>query len=145
MAYQEAYDEIYLDYLNLVERGLPHYSFALPSGHASEENFQIIAEFYSNIRTSMNLRHFAPLNRLYLGYLPFQTGDDADVMTGRIIEAMEYNEDLVILGFHSFDPAAGDDITYCDPQIFREILEFISENDLQVLTINEACELLGGN
>ena len=145
LSYEEAYDEIYLDYLNLVEQGFTPYSFALPSGHATEENLQIIAEFYANIRTSMNLSHHIPINRRYLGYLPFQTGDGPDVLIGRIIEAIQNEENLVILGFHSFNTAGGDEISYCDPLIFQEIIEFISDNDLQVLTINEACELLGAD
>jgi peptidoglycan/xylan/chitin deacetylase (PgdA/CDA1 family) len=145
LSYEEAYEEIYLDYLNLVEQGFTPRSFALPSGHATEENLQIIAEFYANIRTSMNLSHYIPVNRRYLGYLPFQTGDGPDVLIGRIIAAIQNEEDLVILGFHSFNTAEGDEISYCDPLIFQEIIEFISDNDLTVLTINEACELLGAN
>ncbi|MFC1887249.1 polysaccharide deacetylase family protein [Candidatus Cloacimonadota bacterium] len=143
LTYEDAYDEIYLDYLNLVEQGLPHHSFALPSGHATEAQFGIISEFYDNIRTSMNVRHYAPLDRLYLGYLPFQVGNDPDVLIGRIIEARENNEDLVILGFHSFEPAEDDDISFCEPAHFQEILEFISANNMTVLNIHEACELLG--
>jgi len=140
--YEEAYDEIYLDWLNLVERGLPHNSFALPSGHATEEQFGIIMEFYDNIRTSMNIRHYAPLNREYLGYLPQQTQYDSSVLIGRIIEAYENKEDLVVLGFHSFDLADGDLISYCEPEVFEEILQFISENNFEVLTLQLACDLL---
>jgi len=142
LSYEEAYDEIYLDYLNLVERDLPHVSFALPSGHATEEQFGIISEFYSNIRTSLNERHYAPINRKYLGYLPHQTGYDSSVLIGRIIEAVENKEDLVILGFHSFDLAEDDDISFCEPELFEEILQFIHENNFEVLTLQQACDLL---
>jgi peptidoglycan/xylan/chitin deacetylase (PgdA/CDA1 family) len=142
LTYEESYEEIYQDYINFVNRGLPHNSFALPSGHATEEQFDIISEFYENIRTSMNLRHYAPINRRYLGYLPFQTGNDSSVIIGRIIEAVENKEDLVILGFHSFDPSEDDEVTYCNPEIFQEIVDFIVANEFEVLTLNQACELL---
>jgi len=143
LTYEEAYEEIYLDWLALVERDLPHNSFALPSGHANLEQFGIIAQYYDNIRTSLNLRHYAPINRQYLGYAPFQTGYNAEIIISRIIEAIENHEALVVIGFHSFDAAENNQITFCEPVYFQEILEFIAEIDLEVITLHQVCELLG--
>jgi len=142
LSYEEAYEEIQQDWLNLVNRGLPHNSFALPSGHASEEQYSIIFEFYDNLRTSLNLQHYEPVNRQYLGYFPYQIDYDPELFKGRIIEGIERREDLIILGFHSFSTAESDEYSYCEIEVFQEILQFIYDNDLEVFTIQEACELL---
>ncbi|MBN2460834.1 MAG: polysaccharide deacetylase family protein, partial [Candidatus Cloacimonetes bacterium] len=41
--------EIYQDWLNLKDHGLSHESFALPAGHATEEQFLLINRYYRNI------------------------------------------------------------------------------------------------
>ena len=136
--------EIYQDWLNLKEHGLSHSTFALPSGKANQEHYNIILQYYQNVRTSQNISTFAPIDRTDLGYYVYLTGFTAVNVKARILRAKQNKECLVIIGFHRILEEAGIHPTNCKPEDFYDIMQFISENDLEVITIKEACELLSG-
>ena len=139
---EEAEYEIYQDWLNLQDHGLSHDTFALPSGHATEEQFEIILNYYKNIRTSRDLKHFYPINRTYLGYFFYDSEYNAQDAISRIIRGVENKEALIILGFHQFQEENTGYPANCTPVDFRQILEFIHYNELEVLTIKEAVDKL---
>ncbi|HPR18626.1 MAG TPA: polysaccharide deacetylase family protein [Candidatus Cloacimonadota bacterium] len=139
---EEAEYEIHQDWLNLKAHGLSHDSFALPSGHATAEQFDIIGKYYKNIRSSNDLRHVQPLNRKYLGYFAYLTEYTAKDAIDRILQACERQEVVVILGFHRFLEDSAGHPRNCRPEDFQKIIDFIYENDFQVLTLKQACDYL---
>lgn len=134
--------EIYQDWLNLQEHGLSHSTFALPSGNATEDHYQIILQYYTNVRTSRDLCMHTPLDRKNLGYFAYYTDYTAEHAIARIIKAVEYNESIVVIGFHRILEDAMGHPTNCKPEDFRKIIKFIFENSFEVITIKEACEML---
>lgn len=134
--------EIYQDWLNLQEHGLNHSTFALPGGNATEDHYEIILQYYQNVRTSRDLCLHAPLDRKNLGYFSYHTDYTAEHAIARIIKAVEYKESIVVIGFHRIlDDAVGHPRN-CKPDDFRKIMKFIFENGFEVITIKEACEML---
>jgi len=133
--------EIYHDWLNLIEHGLSHSTFALPSGIANQTHYDIIQQYYQNIRTSQNLQIIAPIDRINLGYFVYLSEYTAENVKSRILQAKRNKNCVVIIGFHRIMEDTGDSPTNCKPDDFYEIVKFISDNELSVLTIDEACEL----
>lgn len=140
---EEAEIQIKHDWLNLKERGLSHYSFALPEGHASHENLTQISKYYENIRNSRDKRMYAPVNRKDIGYFFYQTGYSYTDVLERIISAKANRENLVVIGFHRVkeNPQHYPDV--CSPGDFMKIMDFLTKNKLSVMTIREAIDLLG--
>jgi len=136
--------EVYHDWLNLKEHGLSHSTFALPSGKANQEHYDIILQYYQNVRTSQNIATYAPINRTDLGYYVYLTDYTAENVKARILRAYQNKECLVTIGFHRILEEADGHPTNCKPDDFYEIMKFINDNGLEVITIKEACELLSG-
>ncbi len=136
--------EIHQDWLNLIDHGLSHSTFALPSGKASQEHYDIILQYYQNVRTSLNITTYAPIDRTDLGYYPYLSCYSAETAEARILQAVENNECLIIIGFHRVMEETAGHPCNCKPDDFHKIMKFISDNHLEVITINEACELLSG-
>jgi len=134
--------EIYQDWLNLIDHNLSHCTFALPSGKANIEHYDIILQYYDNVRTSMNCNTYAPVDRTDLGYYVYLTGYTAENVKARILRAIQNKECLITIGFHRFLDEADGHPTNCKPNDLYEILRFINDNELEVITIKEACELL---
>ncbi len=136
--------EVHQDWLNLIDHGLSHSTFALPSGKASPEHYDIILQYYQNVRTSMNSTTYVPIDRTDLGYYSYNSCYSAENAQARILQAVENNECLIILGFHRVMEEAQGHPCNCKPEDFYKIMQFISDNHFEVITINEACELLSG-
>lgn len=136
--------EIYQDWLNLREHGLSHTTFALPSGKANQEHYDIILQYYQNVRTSLNCKMHTPIDRTDLGYYVYLSGYTAENAKARILQAKQNKECIVIIGFHRVLEEADGHPSNCKPDDFYKIMQFISDNDLEVITINEACELFSG-
>lgn len=134
--------EIYQDMLNLREHGLSHDTFALPSGKATEEHYEIILQYYQNVRSSLNSFTFSPLDRTSLGYYVYLSGYTSEKAQLRILQAIQKKECLVIIGFHRIMEEDDGYPTNCKPADFYDIMKFLYDNNLEVITIKEACELL---
>ena len=134
--------EIYQDWLNLQNHGLSHETFALPAGHATEEHFSIILNYYKNIRTSRDLKLYNPINRTFLGYSSYDSNYTYEDTIARIVTGVENKESLIILGFHMVAYDSGGFTANCHPEDFSKIMEFIHNNNFEVLTIKEAMDLL---
>jgi peptidoglycan/xylan/chitin deacetylase (PgdA/CDA1 family) len=137
--------EIYQDWLNLIEHGLSHETFALPSGKANQNNYDIILQYYQNVRTSQNIKTYCPIDRTDLGYFVYLTEYTAENVKARILQAKEYHETLVIIGFHRILEEVENYPTNCQPEDFHEIMQFIYDNNFEVITIKEACNLFTDN
>ncbi len=129
--------EIYLDWLNLKNRGLPHETFALPAGHANDYAFNEIEKYYKNIRTSLDLKLKEPINRKLLGYFFYKTDFDYRDVIERINDAVISNEDVLIVGFHRFENTNNNSVDYCKPEDFRKIVQYVHKNQFQVMTIQK--------
>ncbi len=134
--------EIYQDWLNLKEHGLSHETFALPSGKANQEHYNIILQYYKNVRTSLNCITYAPIDRTDLGYYVYLSGYTAENVKVRILQAKQNRECIVTIGFHRILEQADGHPTNCKPEDFIKIMQFINENNFEVITIKKACELL---
>jgi peptidoglycan/xylan/chitin deacetylase (PgdA/CDA1 family) len=130
--------EIAQDQQNLLAHDLDAVSFALPSGHATPQQFEIIAKYYRNIRTSLDIEHTAPVNRKLLGYYAFYSSYTAADVKSRIVRGIQNKEALIILGFHRVTVNTGDYPTNCPPAAFAEIVKFVHKTDLRVMTLREA-------
>jgi peptidoglycan/xylan/chitin deacetylase (PgdA/CDA1 family) len=137
--------EVGQDKQNLLDHGLNPHSFALPSGHATSYQFEIIAHYYDNIRTSQNLYHTMPVNRRYLGYFSYESTFSADHAIGRIIRGIQQEEAVIIIGFHRVCDDLSSHPNVCTPQDFEKILRFVHDAGLQVLHLQQAMSQLCGN
>lgn len=129
--------EIRQDKQNLLDHDLEAVSFALPSGHATPEQFQLISKYYQNIRTSLDIQHKI-INRKFLGYFAYQSSYSAQNAIGRIIRGLENNETLIILGFHQVSNELESHPSACSLEAFREIVEFVKRINLPVKTLKKA-------
>lgn len=136
-----ARDEIIGEYELYLQKGFSPVMFALPAGEASTRDFEIIAECYTNIRTSRDLSMAAPVNPHYLGYFSYWTEYEPENVFLRLQRGIENKENLIVLGFHSFLDDPGTQPTNCTPEDFREIVEYVSTLDVEVMTMREAVEL----
>lgn len=139
---EEAEYAIEADFTALKRRGLSVKSFALPSGQCPLQYYPIITNLYQNIRGSFDFSMYNPINRYSLGYLTFQSSWNASQIKDRIVRGIALNESLIIIGFHKFDVA---DMGYqdsCTSESFREILQFVADNNLEVKTLHNAVESL---
>lgn len=134
--------EIYLDWLNLKNRGLPHETFALPAGHANDYAFSQIEKYYKNIRISIDLNLKMPIDRKMLGYFFYQTDFDYQDVIERINDAVIAQDDVLILGFHRFENTNNNSVDFCKPDDFRKIVQYVFKNRFQVMTIKDMCNKL---
>jgi len=73
LSYEEANNQIVNDYQFFLQEGIEINSFALPGGHASERDYDILKSIYKNIRNSIDKEMQIPIDRLDLGYYAYQT------------------------------------------------------------------------
>lgn len=138
--YEEALYQIEQDWQNLKQRGLSHETFVLPRGHATYRDYEIIMQFYENIRNSQDLRMYHPIDRKNIGYFAYLTSYTVADVFVRISEGILNKEALIVIGFHRFDD---DSHTHsCSINDFEAILRFIKEQGLEVITIKEAARIL---
>lgn len=134
----EAYYEIMQDYQNFLAQGIKMESFALPGGHASERDYDIIKSIYKNIRNSIDKEIHIPINRLDLGYLAYQTEYNPETVSNRILRAGSNGEVLIVIGFHKI----GDDQTSptpnCRTQDLDEILNWVTDKGFEVMRLDKA-------
>ncbi len=140
--YQEAMHVIVTDYDSLNSWGLHPRSFAHPGGDCPQEYFPLITDHYRNIRGSNDMAMHIPLNRLGLGYLPYQSGWSPRVIKDRIQRGIADHEDLIIIGFHQIDMATDPYGSNCHTPVFTEIMEYVHELGVRVLPLDEAVEEL---
>lgn len=137
LSLEEVRYEIHQDWLNLKAHGLSHETFALPAGSICEEHIAIILEDYENIRCSMDISLFYPIDRTNLGYFSYDSSFTPQTIISRFIRAVENKEYAVILGFHKIHPEDGGFSANCPPLEFREIMEWLYDNDFEIVTIKE--------
>ncbi len=142
LTYPEARQAIITDYDSLYAWDLYPRSFALPFGECPLEYFPIIAEYYRNIRGSMDTPMHVPLDRLGLGYLPYQSGWNSSVIKARIQRGIAAHEELIIIGFHEIEGATNPYGSNCDSDTFGEIMDYVHNLGLRVLPVDEAVEAL---
>lgn len=140
--YSEAIRVIREDYQNLQEMGLNPVSFALPRGQCPSGVYPYLQKLYSNIRGSSDFAMYSPINRQALGYLAFQTGWSSQVVKQRIMRGIAAGEALIIIGFHRFNADNQGFTDSCPDTAFREILSFVNDKKLRVLTLAEAVNTL---
>jgi len=137
LSLEEVRYEVEQDWQNLKDRGLSHSSFALPSGSIDHDRLEIVLEYYDNIRSSMDNKLYYPIDRTNLGYCSFDSSFTPEVIISRFIRAKENGEYAVVLGFHKI---ADDDEGFganCPPNEFREIMQWLNDNEYEVVTIKE--------
>lgn len=138
----EAYFQIAQDYNNFFEHGINLVSFALPAGHASERDYEIIKALYKNIRNSIDKEMHSPLNRFDLGYFVYLTEYDSEMVKERIIRGSINGEVLIVIGFHRISQDQTYAVDNCTPRELEEILSWVSEQDYQVMRFDKAIEKL---
>lgn len=138
LGYAEAQNVIIADYDSLKAHGLSPRTFALPGGDCPLEYYPIIQSRYSNIRGSSDFAMYAPLNRLSLGYLPYQSGWTAENIIKRIRQGIANNEALIIIGFHRIETVTGGYYDNCPLSEFTRIMDWVKDKGLKVKTVSEA-------
>jgi len=137
LSLEETRYEIHQDWLNLKSRGLSHESFALPCGSIREDQITIILEYYQNLRCSEDIIQFNPVDRTNFGYFSYDSSFTPRTVISRIIRATENGEFALILGFHKIFPYDEGFSANCPPEEFREIMQWIYDNDFNILTLKE--------
>ncbi|MCD4651471.1 MAG: polysaccharide deacetylase family protein [Candidatus Cloacimonetes bacterium] len=140
----EALWEITADYDSLCAHGFDPLSFALPSGHATQRDFCIIAGLYRNIRNSRDMTHHQPIDRLNIGYFFVQSDYAVDDIFNRIWQGTINNEALIVIGFHRFRNQADGYPANCSPEVFEQFVSKLREHDFNVMTFNNAVDKLTG-
>lgn len=140
--YSEAAYAIEQDYQNLVNWGFNPRSFALPKGVCPAAYFPLIKSHYDYLRGSTDLAMHVPLDPDVLGYLPFQSGWTAQIITDRIKRGIINGESLIIIGFHRIEDPTSIYNANCPIDVFREILSFVKQQNLEVLPLAEAVQKL---
>jgi hypothetical protein len=118
----------------------------VPIGISPAAYYGIMQRFYRNIRRSLDIPLHSPLDRSYLGYYLFTMDYSANDVINRIQTGVYNREDLIILGFHELLPNGGYDANNCPPEVFAEIVHYLSERGYRVMTLKDAMDyLLPGN
>jgi len=126
----------------LKDHDLKHASFALPVGHSNTEVTKIIKRYFNSIRTSEDFKMKCPIDPFSLGYYDARNTDGSEKINGRILRGISNHECLVIIGFHRIIDNKQAHSRAITPQEFWEILEFIRNRNLRVMTISQAIEQL---
>ena len=140
--YDEAYYQIVQDYHNFQEQGFHLTSFALPSGHASPRDYDILKEVYKNIRNSIDKEMHLPLNRLDLGYFAYQTEYSPQIVKQRIIRGSINGEALIVIGFHRVSDTEINAVDNCNIRDLEEILSWVAEKDYHIMRLDDAVDEL---
>lgn len=139
---EEARVEIGEDWANLNSRGLSHKTFAIPNGAATPEDYEIILNYYNNIRNSHEPKLFYPIDRTNIGYFAYITSFTAKDVIARILKGISNKECLVVIGFHRVMEEDGNNPYNCKPIELSGIMEFINSENIEVVTIQEAAQKL---
>lgn len=134
----ESETEIKNCWLFLKENNLDYRTFALPSGHANQETLDIIKTYFHSIRSSEDFKMKCPLDGYSLGYYDARNTDGSEKVIARILSGIANHECLVIIGFHRIIADKESHSRAVTPQEFREILSFIQDRNLPVMTISQA-------
>ena len=137
---EQAEFEVSQDQQNLITHGLKAKSFALPSGHATEAQLQMISKYYQNIRTSQDIHHVQPVNAYHLGYFACLSEYNSDHLIGRIFRGVENNEMFIVIGFHKVVQSPTDYTHNCLKADFSELLDYLYQNQFEVITLDKAVE-----
>jgi len=140
LSLEEVHYEIHQDWLNLKDRGLSNESFALPAGSICEDHISIILEYYRNIRCSMDIPQYCPIDQTNFGYFSYDSSFTPQTVISRILRAIENGEYAVILGFHKIHPDDAGFGANCPPDEFYEIMKWFSNNDFKVVTLKELAD-----
>ncbi len=138
----EAYYQIIQDYHNFTNQGIELSSFALPGGHATLRDYDIIKGVYKNIRNSIDKEMHTPLNRFDLGYFAYQTNYRAEDVKQRIIRGYNNGESLIVIGFHRISEEQVNTVANCKTDDLEEILSWVYNNNFPVMTLEEAVNKL---
>ena len=138
----EAEAEIVGGWRFLKENNLKHSTFALPCGHANAGVIEIIKKYFDSIRSSEDHKMKCPIDPYSLGYYDARNTDGSGKIIGRILRGIANHECVVIIGFHRIIEEKERHSRAITPREFREVLEFIRDRNLRVMTISEAIEEL---
>ncbi len=142
LSYAEAQIAILADHDSLTAHGLAAKTFALPGGDCPLAYYPIIQSRYQNIRGSSDFAMRVPINRLSLGYLPFQSGWTAQHIIDRINGGIANGEDIIIIGFHRIETEIGGYYDNCPLSEFTAIMDWVQSRGLPVMTVAEAIQHL---
>lgn len=142
LTYSEAEQAIKTDYDTLCTRGFNPVSFAVPRGVCPSAFYGIIQSCYRNVRRSLNIPLYAPVDRSYLGYYPYIMGFTANDMINRIKSGVYNDEDMIVLGFHELYPTSRYDTTNCPPEVFAQVINYLVAKGYRVMTLDSAVEYL---
>ena len=117
---------------------LAHNSFALPSGHANQLVMGVIRQYFENCRTSEDVKHRRPVDPYALGYYFVTDHTTVADIKSRILRGIINNECLVIIGFHKITASNENVVGSITRDDFSEVLEFISQRRLGVMTVSQA-------
>ncbi|PKN79377.1 MAG: hypothetical protein CVU48_05430 [Candidatus Cloacimonetes bacterium HGW-Cloacimonetes-1] len=134
----EAQASIITDWQNLKAMGWNPQSFALPFGYCPQAFYPTLNRHYKYLRGSSDFPMICPLNYQGLGYLPWQSDWEAATAKDRVLRGVSRGENLVIIGFHTFDLGAKYSTIDCDSGEFRSFLQWLKSHDITVLTLREA-------
>jgi len=134
---EEAEAEIAGGWKFLKDHNLKHRTFALPSGHANFEVIKIIKKYFDSIRGSEDFKMKYPVDRYSLGYYDTRNDDGSEKIIGRILRGITHHECVVIIGFHYILAEKELHSRAITPQEFEEILEFLHERKMKVMTVSE--------
>ncbi|MCF7920861.1 MAG: polysaccharide deacetylase family protein [Candidatus Cloacimonetes bacterium] len=140
---EEAEMEIYNDLLALRAQGFEPVTFALPKGKVSADILEIIPHYYRYIRHSLDTINFFPVDVKAIGYYPMQSFYSENEVITRLQLATWRGECLIVIGFHNFCMEDGCMPDNCKPSEFREILQYIKDQNLEVVTLAQALERCG--
>jgi peptidoglycan/xylan/chitin deacetylase (PgdA/CDA1 family) len=120
--------------------GLSHESFAYPTGNYNTDVSAIVANYFTNIRTSHDFQYLDGINRKELGYFAVKAGCTAGEVIQRVEEARNRGAPLVIIGYHVLlpDSAAPYPTYWCRESAFRDFLVYLKKQEYPVMTVKQA-------
>lgn len=138
LGYEEARQEILRDKKALINHGITPRSFALSYGICPIDYYDLILAEYDYIRGSSDFPMHNPVDPSNLGYLPFQSGWDADVIKARIMRGVANREAVIIIGFHRIETEGQGYYDNCPRDELEKICQWLQRSGLEVMTISEA-------
>lgn len=140
----EALYQIGQNYRDICDSVATPVSFAYPSGLGSNRDEEILTRYYHYLRNSKNQYNLpGTVDRLNLGYFSYRSEYTATAAINRLLQSEQMGEELVILGFHSFENNDGNMVTNCVPAEMEKIVDFIAGRGYRVLTLQQAMQELG--
>ncbi len=125
-------------YNDIVSHNLQVNTLAIPYGTMRDDQYQIAARYYKNIRNSIDLHIKSPVNRKFLGCFTVHKDTQLSEIYDRIYYAYQNNEIILILLFHGIDNS-GNEYSY-SIENFEKVIKFIKKNNFKTATLNQALE-----